>query len=415
MPQRKNLTWGKIPQQRVRSLLEVILDRHNYSPKLLNVEWQEGQRDRYRLLVHYTTKANIVKLMTKTPYPSENKKAEIQDAIAHLEELQILTDLRQVKTGAKAENLSFYLELPSQDSSKIMKFILEEQWLKKSSDSSDRPNDPAGDQTIPRNSNEAIASANSEKNSEKNYDYELTAQIEQQGNQTIVRWQLKLSGNLAELTPEYIKKLQTVVREIAGEDRQNIMNITAGSIIIEFAGSEAGFKRIQSLFNRGELTEIAGFPVASVEQVIEPVNLSQWRQDIFPAAWQAIASLLTPQQMQLAFGWRSAWEPEIIRGHEINLGANLAATSLVLVVGLATENEAKTRICLQLHPTPQQNYLPPNLQLILLDERKNPVLATATENSTSRFLQLDFRGDLTEPFSVKISLGSDTITKNFVI
>ncbi len=115
MPQRKNLTWGKIPRERVSRFLQVLLDSRNYSPELLQVEWQVGQRDRYRLLVHYTTKANIVKLMTKMPYPSEKKKAEIQDAIAHLEELQILTDLRQVKTGAKAEKLSLYLDLTSQN------------------------------------------------------------------------------------------------------------------------------------------------------------------------------------------------------------------------------------------------------------------------------------------------------------
>lgn len=406
MPQRKNLTWGKIPRERVSRFLQVLLDSRNYSPELLQVEWQVGQRDRYRLLVHYTTKANIVKLMTKMPYPSEKKKAEIQDAIAHLEELQILTDLRQVKTGAKAEKLSFYLDLTSQNSSKIMNFVLEKQWFKKSLYSSDRPNHRGDEETIPENRDAAIASAN--------YDYQLTAEIEQQGNHKIVRWQIKLYGNLAELTPESLKKIQTVVREIAGDDAQNIMNITAGSIIIEFAGSEAGFKRIQSLFNRGELTEIAGLPVEAVAAIApmeDSVNLSQWRPDIFSAGWQAIASLLSSTQMQLAFGWRSAWQAEIIGGQRINI----AGISLVLVIALAQETEAKARICVQVHPTPASNHLPANLELTLLDLERNPILTTAIANATSGFLQLDFRGDQGEPFTVKISLDNDIINQNFTI
>jgi len=411
MPQRKNLTWGEIPKQRVRRFLEVLLDAEDNDRKLLKLEWQEGQRDRYCLFVHYTTKANLVKLITGKPYPTEKKKAEIQDAIAHLEELQILTDLRPVKTGAKAKNLSFSLDLPVQEKSAAIQFILETKWVEKSN----QPKNSKPPKSEPITGTSDLAKPSTSP------DCEIIAEIEQQGDRNIVRWQIKMGVNLENLDSESITKIQTVVRQIAGDNYQTIMDIREGSIIVEFAGSEAGFKKILDLFKRGELTEIAGFSVEAVEaveaiaQVDDPVNLSQWQQDIFPAAWQAIASLLSSSQMQLAFGWRSDWEPEIIRGHKINLGANLAATSLVLVVGLATENEAKTRICLQLHPTPQQNHLPPNLQLILIDEKENPVLATQTENSTSRFLQLDFRGDIAEPFAVKISLENDIIIKNFVI
>jgi hypothetical protein len=403
MPQRKNLTWGEIPRQRVRRFLEVLLYSRNYDRDLLQIEWQEGQRDRYRLFVHHTTKANLVKLMTKIAYPSEKKKAEIQDAIAHLEELQILTDLRSVKTGAKAENLSFYLDLPSQDPGDILKFILEKQWLKMSPASSESKNHLGDAATTPGETNEAIASSNP--------DYELTAAIEQQGNQTIVRWQLKLCGNLVNLTPESIDKIKTLVRELTGDKGQNIMNITTGSILIEFAGTEAGFNRIKSQFSRGELTEIAGLKIEAIEEVVEAIDLSQWRRDMFQAGWQAIAALLNSTQMQLAFGWRSAWEPEIIRGKLVKI----AAKSLVLVVALAGETETKTRICLQIHPTPQATNLPANLKLILLDQENHPVLTTATENTTSGFLQLDFKGDVGEAFTVNLFLENDIISKSFVI
>lgn len=403
MPQRKNLTWGEIPQQRVRRFLEVLLFRGNDSPEILQREWRKNQGDRYRLWVNYTTKSNLAKLMTGMPYPSEKKKAEIQDAIAHLEELQILTDLRPVKTGPKAENLSFYLELPCQDSAGIMRFIFEEKWLNKSSHSRANLNDSKDDGTTFVNPDEAIAASMSE--------YELIAEVEQQVNQKVVRWKIKFSGDFASLTPEYIQQIQTVVREITGDDQQTIMKMTEGSIIIEFSGSEAGFEQILDLFNRGELTEIAGLAVESVEPAGEPVKLSQWQADSLSVGWQAIGSLLSSSQMQLAFGWRSSWEPEIIGGQRIKI----AGIDLVFIMALAEEAAEKTRICVQVHPTPGSTHLPGSLELILLDEENCPILTTAIAKDTSGFLQLDFRGDSGEPFTVEISLDSHKISKNFLI
>ena len=403
MPQRKNLTWGEIPQQRVRRFLEVLLSSRNDSPEILQIEWRKNQADRPRLWVKYTTKANLVKLMTGMPYPSEKKKAEIQDAIAHLEELQILTDLRPVKKGPKAENLSFYLELPSQDSAKIMQFIFEEKWLNPSSNSRSNLNGSGDKGTIVVNPDEAMAASMPE--------YELIAEVEQQVNQQVVRWKIKFTGDLASLTPEKIHQIQTVVREFSGDDQQTIMKMTEGSIIIEFAGSEAGFEQILDLFNRGELTEIAGLAVESVELAGEPVQLSQWQVDSLPVGWQAIGSLLSSTQMQLAFGWRSTWEPEIIGGQPINI----AGIDLVFILALAQEAEEKTRISVQVHPNPGSTHLPGSLELILLDEKNCPILTTAIAKDTSGFLQLDFRGDSGEPFTVQISLDSNQISKNFLI
>ncbi len=226
-----------------------------------------------------------------------------------------------------------------------------------------------------------------------------------------MRWKIKFSGDLASLTPEKIHQIQTVVREITGDDQQTIMKMTEGSIIIEFAGSEAGFEQLLELFNRGELTEIAGLAVESVELAGEPVQLSQWQVDSLPVGWQAIGSLLSSTQMQLAFGWRSAWEPEIIGGQLINI----AGIDLVFIMALAQEAEEKTRISVQVHPTPGSTHLPGSLELMLLDEENRPILTTAIAKDTSGFLQLDFRGHSGESFTVQIALDSNQISKFFLI
>jgi hypothetical protein len=403
MPQRKNMTWGEIPKQRVRNFLEVLLDKHNYAEDLLSAEWQSLDGDRHRLYVHYTTKTNLVRLSRGNRYPSMKQKAEIQDAIAHLEELQILTDLRSVKTGAKAEKLSFYLDLPTRNSSDILNFILCQKWPNKSVEKTKTKDRQSNSTSFGDRSDRPIAVASPE--------YEAIAEIEQWGNQTIIRWRIKFSGSVDQLTPESIAKMQTTVRKLAGDRSQNIMDIHEGSIVIEFEGSEAGFRRIQTLLNRGELTEIEGFPIEAVEVVPQPIHLSQWQSNRWPTGWQELSSLLTPSQYQFAFGWRSGWEPETIAGQTIAI----AGISLVLAIASVRESNNQTSILLQLHPTGNEATLPAHLELILRDRTGQTILTTATENSNSNILQLEIKGDPGEEFTLNISRENDTITKRFVI
>ncbi|RMH75886.1 MAG: DUF1822 family protein [Cyanobacteria bacterium J007] len=403
MPQRKNMTWGEIPKQRVRNFLEVLLDKHNYAEDLLSAEWQSLDGDRHRLYVHYTTKTNLVRLSRGNRYPSMKQKAEIQDAIAHLEELQILTDLRSVKTGAKAEKLSFYLDLPTRNSSDILNFILCQKWPNKSVEKTKTKDRQSNSTSFGDRSDRPIAVASPE--------YEAIAEIEQWGNQTIIRWRIKFSGSVDQLTPESIAKMQTTVRKLAGDRSQNIMDIHEGSIVIEFEGSEAGFRRIQTLLNRGELTEIEGFPIEAVEVVPQPIHLSQWQSNRWPTGWQELSSLLTPSQYQFAFGWRSGWEPETIAGQTIAI----AGISLVLAIASVRESNNQTSILLQLHPTGNDPTLPAHLELILRDRTGQTILTTATENSNSNILQLEIKGDPGEEFTLNISRENDTITKRFVI
>jgi hypothetical protein len=403
MPQRKNMTWGEIPKQRVRNFLEVLLDKHNYAEDLLSAEWQSLDGDRHRLYVHYTTKTNLVRLSRGNRYPSMKQKAEIQDAIAHLEELHILTDLRSVKTGAKAEKLSFYLDLPTRNSSDILNFILCQKWPNKSVEKSKTKDSQSNSTSFGDHRDRPIAVASSE--------YEAIAEIEQWGNQTIIRWRIKFSGSVDQLTPESIAKMQTTVRKLAGDNSLNIMDIHEGSIVVEFEGSESGFRRIQTLLNRGELTEIEGFSIEAVEVVPQPIHLSEWQSNRWPTGWQELSSLLTPAQYKFAFGWRSGSEPETIAGQPIAI----AGISLVLAIASVRESNNQTSIILQLHPPGNEPTLPAHLELILRDRTGKTILTTATENSNSNILQLEIKGHPGEEFTLNISRENDIITKRFVI
>lgn len=98
----------------------------------------------------------------------------------------------------------------------------------------------------------------------------------------------------------------------------------------------------------------------------------------------------------------------------IDLGIQLDAHPVVLVVTLMPETEGKTNIHLRINPADTQTHLPPHLQLILLDESGESLFLVESRNADSA-IQLGFRGDRGDCFSVKVALGEAMVTENFVV
>lgn len=156
----------------------------------------------------------------------------------------------------------------------------------------------------------------------------------------------------------------------------------------------------------------------------QTVNLNQWLQHIFEASWQTVESVLNPVEANLALSFRkmesfsnntsdSSQQP-IRRAKLIDLGMRLAGHSVALVVELSSEPQNRTDVLLQVHPTGSQIYLPPILQLIVLDE-SGAVFLEAKSRQADNYIQLQFSGMTGERFRVKLALGEVSITENFVI
>lgn len=150
------------------------------------------------------------------------------------------------------------------------------------------------------------------------------------------------------------------------------------------------------------------------------VNLSQWLQNMFEQSWQTVESVLNP----LTFSFRKAnhegnvdseyREPDVRRAKLIDLGMQLSGHSIALVVELKPESFGKTGILLQLHPAGSQIFLPPLVQLIVLDET-GAIFLEAKSRRADNYIQLQFSGTAKERFSVKVALGEVSITESFVI
>jgi hypothetical protein len=156
----------------------------------------------------------------------------------------------------------------------------------------------------------------------------------------------------------------------------------------------------------------------------EAVNLSQWFVGIFDAGWQTLESLWNQPEFAPAFAFRSRdvmekipanqQEPFVRRGKLIDLGIQIASQFVMLIVEISPQIDQQVSVRLQLHPTGSQNYLPPDVKLTVLDQ-SGAVFLEAQARSADNYIQLQFRGEPTEQFSVQVALNEAQVTERFVI
>ncbi|GAA6616426.1 DUF1822 family protein [Scytonema sp. NUACC26] len=145
------------------------------------------------------------------------------------------------------------------------------------------------------------------------------------------------------------------------------------------------------------------------------INVVQWFENIFDTGWQEVEALLGTQPVYAISSLRSIKEDFVSRSKLINLGGNQTTEqAVVLVVILSPNNESELDIIVEVHPTSGKNYLPQNLQLMVLDFEGISVMEAQTR-STNKNIQLQFSAEVGERFSTKLVLGNISATENFVI
>ncbi|WP_414565612.1 MULTISPECIES: DUF1822 family protein [unclassified Anabaena] len=166
------------------------------------------------------------------------------------------------------------------------------------------------------------------------------------------------------------------------------------------------------------LAELKTSPVKTL------VNLSQWFVGQCEAGWQTLESLWNSLGSIPAYGFRSAVMTENTplnqaetvtrRAKLMDLGIQIDNQPVMLLVEINPEANQQTSIRLQLHATGNQIYLPENVQLTVLDQ-SGSVFLKAAARSADNYIQLQFRGEIKEQFSVQVSFDDMSITEHFII
>ncbi len=155
------------------------------------------------------------------------------------------------------------------------------------------------------------------------------------------------------------------------------------------------------------------------------VKLSQWLVDVFEVGWQTVETLLNQPQLSPVYSFRSvdtafatdeSNQPQacVRRAKLIDLGTHLGDQTVALVVEIIPESQQNINVLLQVHPSGNQTYLPPMLQLTILDELGQTFLQ-AQARSADDYIQLQFSGEPGEKFSVEVALGNVSIIEDFAI
>jgi len=159
------------------------------------------------------------------------------------------------------------------------------------------------------------------------------------------------------------------------------------------------------------------------------VFISQWVNNIVNEGWKTVEEILGKPEPEIEMVARLRRKEKIDfsnavkRGKEINLGIRLGGQLVSLVVSAKYESPEKTHIRLRVYPSSQtkNNYLPPNLKLSVLDEKRKPVLDEAQipleviSRSHDNWIQIQLYGYPGEEFSVKLSLNDTNVMEYFVI
>ena len=152
---------------------------------------------------------------------------------------------------------------------------------------------------------------------------------------------------------------------------------------------------------------------AYLHQLRPLVNLSQWLNNIFETGWEAIETVLANGAIEPTLAFRNKLKAtNLKRCKLLELGHN--GQLIALLVTVNPESKSNTNILVEVQPANCRNYLPPNLQLILLDEYEQEIIDTKT-TEYNQHIQLDLTGEPGERFSLKIVLEEVIFRENFIV
>ncbi|MCT7973689.1 DUF1822 family protein [Laspinema olomoucense] len=138
------------------------------------------------------------------------------------------------------------------------------------------------------------------------------------------------------------------------------------------------------------------------------IHLTQWLHHVFEAGWDTVEAILGQQKTELAFNVR---RPSVKRGKVIEL--TRAGETVALVVGMKPAQPPEMDIWVEVYPIDERVYLPPSLNLMILDAEGVAVMQAQARNTKN--IQLNFSGEPGEQFSVKVTLDDVSVTEAFII
>lgn len=218
---------------------------------------------------------------------------------------------------------------------------------------------------------------------------------------------------------EFDDSQQTELQDLAEELLEKLDEIWGDDNSDELVDSESSTNESSSVIQQFEQPAIV--PISQSQSGL--INLSEWLQNPEGSQyhWQPLELFLSNQEGNLIFRFASAPRSRSADAETPTRSVSkvkeipLPGHPLVLIINCQLESDGRRDILVRLYPsTEEQTYLPQGVQLIILDE-SGEVFLEAQSRSADNWIQLEFRGEAGEPFSIKVVFGDLSVTDNFAI
>lgn len=199
----------------------------------------------------------------------------------------------------------------------------------------------------------------------------------------------------------------------SGDTTVSICIIRSGSVVLVIDGTPEGLERIKSLYNQGELMEVAGFPVENVRFESEKsisdgfIDLGQWLENNFTealeAGWRSFEELL--ETRELAFR---------LQGKKLAKSIELKENQkIILALEIAEEEDEEIQVIIKIYPGRDLTYLPSNLEIYLIME-DGEIIEVEVGDET-RYLEQEVFFEPEEEFQLQFILDDVIRTEEFFV
>ena len=149
---------------------------------------------------------------------------------------------------------------------------------------------------------------------------------------------------------------------------------------------------------------IVGGAIARVSSRL--IKLSEWFEGLFNNGWElSVAKDISPADVT---------EKEEVGAAKIIRLMHLSEPVL-LIIRQTRLSQDQLEIILRLYPASESIFLLDGVKMTLLNEEDNPIPQLEKQAKASNWLQLRFRGNIGDQFSLRISHEEHSVTESFVI
>lgn len=156
------------------------------------------------------------------------------------------------------------------------------------------------------------------------------------------------------------------------------------------------------------------------------IHLSRWLEKQVEAGWESVEKLIPSPTVrwELAFRTRDDSPVPVVRGQLLDHQLHLKGESIALLIALTPSDDQRLDIQARICPVGNTKHLPPNLKMMLLSEAGEvmatksgePLMSESRQYPPDSFIQLRrFKYPLGKRFSIRVTLGEVSVTRDFMV